>query len=67
MNTKSHQNGDTWSAAAKSAQRTATPLWLRAKRRALHKHGFATSQSAAAGSALQKEEEIMRLLREVTT
>lgn len=65
MNTKLHRNGDIWSAAAKSAQRTATSLWLRAKRGVLHKPSPVTSKSAASGGALQKEG-IMQLLREVT-
>jgi hypothetical protein len=65
MTTKLQQNGDIWSAAAKSAQRTAMPFWLDMKHRVLHRHGPATSQSAAVGGALQKEE-IVWLLREVT-
>jgi hypothetical protein len=65
MNMKLRRSGNIWSAAAKTARRTATPLWLHAKRGLRPEHGSAISQSAATGGALQKEE-IMRLLREVT-
>jgi hypothetical protein len=44
----------------------ATPLWLGPCCKIEVPYGSAASQSAAAGSALQKEQ-IVRLLREVTT
>ena len=43
-----------------------TPLWLRAERGWRYERGAAISQSAAAGGALQKDEEIVWLLRGVT-
>lgn len=59
MNTKSHRNGEIWSAAA------VTPLWLRTERTLLLRCSAVTSQSATVGSALQKGD-IVRLLREMT-
>ena len=66
MHTKSRRNGNLWSAAAESAQRMATPLWLCAERvRFLMVLRQAKALPMAAHS--KKKENIMWRLREVTT